>query len=57
MKLNWLNPNCPADGVAWNFCPVGGKRHGVMVVEQNQNGGLTARCQKCYQPRKRKGGK
>jgi hypothetical protein len=39
----------------WNLCPVGGIRHGYMIVTQNEAGGLLAHCPKCYSPRKKKG--
>lgn len=39
----------------WNLCPTGGKRHGYLLVERNEAGGLSARCRICYQPRKKRG--
>jgi len=41
----------------WNLCPVGGKRHGYLIVERNEAGGLIAHCSKCYKPRKKRGRK
>lgn len=39
----------------WINCPVGGKRHGVMALTQNENGGLRLHCPKCFVPRKKRG--
>jgi len=55
MKLNWTNPNSPADGLMWNFCPIGGKRHGILILTRNEAGGLMSHCPKCYTPRKKRG--
>ncbi|CAB4150360.1 hypothetical protein UFOVP570_27 [uncultured Caudovirales phage] len=38
----------------WNLCPVGGKRHGYLIVTRNEAGGLLAHCEKCYKPRKKR---
>ena len=47
--------NSPEVPGAWSFCPVGGKRHGIMTLEKNENGGLYVKCVKCYvEPKRRK---
>lgn len=39
----------------WEFCPYGGKKHGVMALVRNEYGGLLVYCPKCYKPRKKRG--
>jgi len=39
----------------WAYCPMGGKRHGVMQLMKNDAGGLLVYCEKCYKPRRKRG--
>lgn len=39
----------------WNYCPYGGKKHGIMELTKNEYGGLLLHCPRCYKPRKKRG--